>query len=131
MKHIKIAALAAALSAVGIAACSTSGTDRFISRVTNFNRGVAAVDAAIAQTSQTLYKNCTNLQAVGQAAVDVTGSCNKASPVVDTVNDVIVGYCSAAPASGIATAISTTASTVNLTKTQLASAKQACAKGGG
>lgn len=129
MKHLRLALIALAIP-VGLVACSTAQTDRFVAGVTNFNRGVAAVDAAVAQTSQTLYKNCTNLQAVGHGAVDIIGSCNKASPVVAAVNDVIMGYCLAAPASGIASAIATTASTVNSTKSQLASAKQACAKGG-
>lgn len=130
VKHFRIAVIGAlALASIATVSCTKEQTDAFVDRVTNFNRGVAAVDDSIARVSSTLYKNCTSLQAIGQAAVDVTGQCNKASPVVNAVNDVMVGYCTADPPSGIASAITTTAATVNATRAQLASAKKACAAG--
>ena len=109
-----------------VAGCTDAQLASFQHGLGNFNAGVAAVDASVKATSATLYSNCTNLQAVGQAAVDIAGQCTKASPVLNAVNDVITGYCTAAPASGIAAAVATTAQTVNATKTQLSAAKRAC-----
>lgn len=112
-----------------IAGCTAAQTDRFVASVGNFNRGVAAVDASIGALSATLYSNCKNLQSVGQAAVDVTGTCNKASPVVNAVNDVINGYCQSSQVTNISSAVATTANTITATKSQLSAAKQACANG--
>ena len=113
--------------ALAITACTDAQTNKFIAGITNFQRGVAAVDDAIAQVSATLYKNCKAAQSVGQAASDITGSCAKASPVVDSVNTVINNYCQRDQVTDIASAIAVTATSVSAVKSQLSAAKKACA----
>ena len=136
MKHIR-KTLTASFLAFGIlglallAGCSTAQTDAFVERVANFNRGVAAVDDAIAKVSVALYRNCKSAQTIAQAASDIAGSCTKASPVLTAGNAIIASYCSDAnKVADIASAISATAATVSATKTQLAAAKKSCATGG-
>ena len=119
-----------ALAVLTIAGCSTASTDRFVERLGNFNRGVAAVDDAIAKVSATLYRNCKSIQAIAQAADDITGQCAKASPVVTAANAIVTSYCQREQVTDIASAVQATAATVQSTKSQLSAAKAACAKGG-
>lgn len=116
---------------IGLSGCSTAQTDKFVGGITNFTRGVAAVDEAVGKISATLYKNCKSIQAVAQAADDITGQCSKASPVVSAGNAIINSYCQRDQVTDIASAVSATAATVSSTKSQLSAAKQSCAKGGG
>lgn len=113
-----------------IAACSAASTDRFVERLGNFNRGVAAVDDALARVSASLYKHCKSIQAVAQAADDITGTCTKASPVVTAGNTAIKSLCRAEQVTDIATTVVAAANTVSAVKSQLSAAKASCAKGG-
>ena len=125
MKHFLVAVVLLAL-----AGCSTASTDRFVERLGNFNRGVAAVDEAVAKISATLYRHCKSVQAIAQAADDITGTCAKASPVVTAANAIVNSYCQREQVTDIASAVQATAATVQATKSQLSAAKAACAKGG-
>ena len=119
-----------AIGAITLAACSTSATNKLVDSLGNFNRGVAAVDETIKTISTALYANCQNMHAVGQAADDITGSCNKASPVVSSVNTAINSMCQASQVTDISSTIVASASTLSAVKSQLSSAKANCAKGG-
>ena len=130
MKHFLRTVLIAAPVAILLAACSTAQTDLFVARVENFSRGVAAVDVALERVSASLYKHCKNIQAVAQAADDITGTCAKASSVVTAANAIINGYCQREVVTDISSAVQATAATVASTKSQLSAAKAACAKGG-
>ena len=109
-----------------LAACSKASTDKLVDNLSNFNRGVEAVDQSIAKVSTALYNNCTSLQTVAQAADDITGSCNKASGVVQAGNAVIKNFCQNSNVTNIASAVSATASSVSAAKSQLSAAKASC-----
>lgn len=117
------------IGALALAACSTAQTDKFVASVNNFNRGVEAVDASIAQVSATLYKNCTGMQAVAQAASDVAGTCSKAGGVLSAANSVIINFCQNSNVVDISSAVVATAASVSAAKSQLSSVKAACVKG--
>ena len=125
-----LAPIALVIIALATASCTTAQTDRFVDRLSNFNRGVAAVDNAIAKVSATLYKHCKSIQAVAQAADDITGTCTKASPVVSAGNTAIKSLCQTDQVTDIATTVVAAANTVSAVKSQLSAAKASCAKGG-
>lgn len=119
-----------ACAMLAVAACSTEQTNKVVDGLANFNRGVAAVDETIANVSTTLYKYCKSIQAVAQAADDITGTCNKASPVVDAGNAAIKSLCQTNQIADISSSVVAAASTVSAVKSQLSAAKTACAGGG-
>lgn len=122
----KLLYFAAAILAIALLpACTDTQLAGFQHSLSNFDLAVARVDQSIAGVSASLYKNCTSLQAVGQAAVDIAGQCSKASQVVLGANSVIQGFCQAPP-SDIASAVSFTATAISSTKSQLSAAKKSC-----
>lgn len=124
MKHCLRAFVLIAAGAA-LAACSTATTDRFVSGVQNFVRGVEAVDEAAVKVNATILKNCRTIQATAQAASDIAGSCSKASSVVTVGNEMIRAYCQAAPGD-IASTATAVSSGVSTTKYALAAAKKEC-----
>lgn len=133
MKHLTTKAafgVALALAAVlGIAACTTAQTDKFVAGVANFNRGLSAVDQTVKNVNATLYANCESLVEVASAINDIAGQCNKVSPYTSVANSVVDNYCQtpAAQSAGIAKSIGVTASGVSAAKSQLSASKKACA----
>lgn len=126
MKNIRFILLGSVLL---VAACTTAQTDKFVASVSNFNRGLAAVDQTVKNVNASLYSNCNSLVTVATAINDISGQCSKAAPYTSTANAVILNYCqtSAAQDSGIANSVSITASSVSAAKSQLAVNKKACA----
>lgn len=134
MKHhsgyyAALAVWAVVAGGLSVAGCSTAQTDKLVTGLGNFNRGVAAVDQTIQTISTALYKNCTSMQAVGQAAYDITGTCTKASPVVSSVNTAINSMCQASQVVDITSTVVASAQTFSAVKSQLSAAKASCAKG--
>lgn len=131
MKHFaKIAALGlGAIALLAVAACSTSQTDNFIAGLSNFSRGLSAVDQTVKDVNATLYANCSSLVSVASSINDIAGQCSKASTYTSVANSVIDNYCQSAAAqtAGIATSISITASSVAAAKSQLTASKKSCA----
>lgn len=126
MKNIRFILLGAVLL---VAACTTAQTDKFVASVSNFNRGLAAVDQTVKNVNASLYANCNSLVTVATAINDISGQCSKAAPYTSVANTVINNYCQSAAAqdAGIANSISITASSVSAAKSQLAANKKACA----
>lgn len=125
-------ALVALLCMFGLilGACSTAQTDKFIGGLTNFQRGVAAVDETLKTVNTTLYNNCVTFQTVASSIDDIAGSCSKAAPYTSTANAVINGYCQSsqlASNGGIANSIAVTASSISAAKSTLTANKKACA----
>lgn len=118
-----------ALAALTLGACSTAQTDKFVAGLTNFNRGLAAVDQTVKNVNASLYANCTSLVTVATSINDIAGTCSKAAPYTSTANAVINNYCQSAAAqdAGIAKSVSITASSVSAAKSQLSASKKACA----
>lgn len=129
MKHFARSLLLAAALALTVAACTTAQTDNFVASVSNFNRGLAAVDQTVQRINATLYANCNSMVTVASSINDLAGQCSKAAPYTSTANAVINGYCqsSAAQNAGIATSVSITAANVSAAKSVLAANKKACA----
>lgn len=113
-----------------VAGCSDRQVAKFQHSIDNFTAAVHSVDSAVAQLSSALYKNCQNIQSVGAAAVQVSGTCSKASGVVAGVNTAIDSYCQAAQVTSISSAASASANAYSAYKTGLAAAKASCAAGG-
>ena len=128
MKHFRILG-AVGLLAIALAACTTAQTDKFIGGLTNFNRGLAAVDQTVQQINATVYAQCGALVTTATAINDIAGGCNKASDYTSVANAVISNYCQAAgvQSAGIAQSISVTASSVSAAKSTLSANKKACA----
>lgn len=129
----KVMLAVALLVAAILAGCSAAQTDKFISGLTNFNRGVAAVDESLKQVNATLYGNCTSFVAVAQSINDLAGQCSKASPYTSVANDVIQKYCQSSQLSsngGIVASIDVTVKSISQAKSTLAANKAACASGG-
>ena len=128
MKHFRILG-AVGLLALTLTACSTAQTDSFISKLTNFNRGLAAVDQTVQQINATVYAQCGALVTTATAINDIAGNCSKASPYTSVANAVILNYCQASgvQSAGIAQSISVTASSVSAAKSTLSANKKACA----
>lgn len=120
-----------AVIAMALGACSTAQTDKFIAGLTNFNRGLAAVDASVQQVNATLYKNCTDFVLVASSINDIAGQCSKASNYTSVANTVILGYCQTSGVSqaGIATSIAVTAKSISAAKSTLSANKVVCSQG--
>lgn len=114
--------------ALALGACSTAQTDKFIGGLTNFQRGLAAVDQTVQQINGTVYSQCNALVTTATAINDIAGDCSKASLYTSVANAVINNYCQAAGVqqAGIAQSIAVTASSVNAAKSTLAANKKAC-----
>lgn len=128
MKHFRNIATAGLV--LLLCACSTAQTDKFVNGLTNFGRGLAAVDATVKQVNATIYGNCNSLVTVATSINEIAGSCAKASPYTSVANAVINNYCQAPMIEqngGIATSIAVTASSVTAAKNTLAANKKACA----
>lgn len=130
MKHFARFAVLGLLtaSAIAMAACSSSQTDKFVSGLTNFGRGLAAVDTTVKQINATVYSQCAGLVATAQSINDLAGQCSKAAPYTSTANAIIDNYCQAQGVAdnGIAASISVTAKGVSAAKSTLAANKTAC-----
>ena len=129
MKHVRpLIAATAVAAALVLAACSSSSTDKLISGLTNFNRGLSAVDSTVQQINATLYSNCQTMVTVAGAINDLSGNCSKAAPYTSVANSVIDNYCQAAGVqnAGIAASVAITASSVKTAKDTLAANKKAC-----
>lgn len=129
MKHFRLAITAGALAAAfAVAACSASSTDKFIGGLTNFNRGLSAVDGTVQQINASLYSNCQTMVTVAGAINDLSGSCSKAAPYTSVANSVIDNYCQSAGVqnAGIAASLAITVSSVKTAKDTLAANKKAC-----
>lgn len=126
MTRLKIAVVLLALS---LGACSSQQTDTFISKLANFNRGLAAVDQTVQQINGTIYAQCNALVTTAKAINDIAGNCAKASPYTSVANSVITSYCQAQGVqnAGIAQSIAVTAASVSAAKSTLAANKKACA----
>lgn len=118
-----------AVLAMALGACSTAQTDKLVAGLTNFNRGLAAVDQTVQQINATVYNQCNALVTTATAINDIAGNCSKASPYTSIANAVINNYCQApgVQAAGIAQSISVTATSVSAAKSTLAANKKACA----
>jgi Mrp family chromosome partitioning ATPase len=128
MKHLS--KIIVFLGALALGACSTSSTDKFVAGLTNFNRGLSAVDQTLKNVNATLYDNCTSFVTVAQAINDISGQCSKAAPYTSAANAVIDTYCSSsqlASNGGIAASIKVTADSIKVAKSTLAANKAACA----
>lgn len=112
-----------------ISACTTAQTDKFVSSVSNFNRGLAAVDQTVQNINSIIYANCNSLVTVANSINDLSGQCSKAAPYTSVANSIVDNYCQApaVQSAGIAKSISVTASGVSAAKSQLAANKKACA----
>lgn len=126
MKKALFAVCAASL--VTLAACTTAQTDKLVSGLTNFNRGLAAVDETVKNINTTIYAQCGALVTTATAINDIAGNCSKASDYTSVANAVIANYCQAAgvQSAGIAQSISVTASSVSAAKSTLSANKKAC-----
>lgn len=137
MKHLVqipviVTRAAVLLTVVALGACTAAQTDKFVAGLTNFNRGLVAVDETIKNVNSTLYKNCTSFVSVAQAIDDLSGQCSKASPYTSVANSVITTYCQASQLEtngGITASIQVTASSISQAKNTLAANKKACAGG--
>lgn len=127
MHFPRIAILVVCLAAA-LVGCTTAQTDNFVSSLSNFNRGLAAVDQTVQNVNATLYANCNSMVTVATSINDLAGQCSKVASYTSTANAVINGYCqsSAAQNAGIATSISITAANVSAAKSVLAANKKAC-----
>lgn len=123
--------------AATLSACSQSALDNYQAGAARLTAGlqttqhvVAQVDATIAQINASLYQQCKGIQAIGNAAVKVSPSCSKAGQVIGGVNAAINSLCQAGPATGLVSTADVAANAYIDVKTQLATAKATCAKGG-
>ena len=137
MKHIRIAFIVVGTAASTLAACSQSTLDAYQAGAARFTAGlqttqqvVAQVDATIAQINASLYQQCKGIQTIGNAAVKVSSSCTKAGSVIGGVNAAINSLCQNSPAASLASTADVAANAYVDVKTQLATAKAACAAGG-
>lgn len=137
MEHLKSISTKSALvfgllAAAMVAGCSTAQTDNFVSGLSNFNRGVAAVDESLKQVNSTLYKNCTSFVSVAKAIDELSGKCSKASPYTSVANSVVTTYCQSSQLEsngGITASIQVTASSISQAKSTLDANKKACSGG--
>lgn len=133
MKHLttKAAFLAALAGAavLTVTACTTAQTDKFVSGITNFNRGLSAVDQTVKNVNATIYANCNTIVSVAASINGLAGQCSNASTYTSVANSIVDNYCqtAAVQSAGIATSISVTASGVSAAKSQLTASKLACA----
>ena len=119
----------ALVGALGLGACGTAQTDKFVAAVQNFGRGLAAVDQTVKQVNAVLYSQCTDLVATAGAINDLSGQCSKVAPYTSVANTYIDNFCQApaAQSAGIATSLAVTARGVSAAKSTLAANKKACA----
>lgn len=132
MKTFKIAMLLLGVGLIG-ASCTKAQTDSFVDKVSNFNRGVAAVDDSLKKVNATLYAQCSDLVTIAGSINDLSGQCSKAAPYTSVANAVINNYCQSAAVQqngGIAVSIGVTAKSVSAAKSTLSANKAACANGG-
>lgn len=125
----RVLSLFAVIAAIAVAGCTTAQTDKFVGGLTNFNRGLAAVDQTVQQINATVYNQCNALVTTATSINDIAGNCSKASPYTSVANAVINNYCQApgVQAAGIAQSISVTATSLSAAKSTLAANKKACA----
>lgn len=125
-----LTSIALAIVAFVAVSCTTAQTDKFVSGLNNFNRGVAAVDETIKAISATLYANCKSIQAISQTASDISGQCSKAGSVLSAGNTAINSMCQSSQVVDITSTVVASGAAYKSVKTQLASAKASCANGG-
>jgi hypothetical protein len=101
-----------AVSSLSLAGCSTAQLASLQTGSTNFQSGIAIINADIAATAPVVAQNCGALQTIAGLLVQVSAGSKKAGPAFAAANASIVAWCQQVPTDVASAATATAASVV-------------------